>query len=203
MHWQSTGPLLLAVMLVLVGCAPGHVRRPLPDALSAARAESLARLPAWGFDGRIAVSVDGRAGTGRIAWRQDGSSFVIQVRAPVAGESWQLSGDATLAQLDGLGLEPRLGPDADALLAREVGWPIPLGAIRDWVRGQPHGPDARVRRDADGRPVEIVESGWRIEYRAWQPAVDGLPEMPTRIVARRGRDDVRVSVASWRVGSGE
>jgi outer membrane lipoprotein LolB len=192
----------VVIALALAGCAPATVRGPLPDARAAARAESLARIPAWGFDGRIAVSIGGRAGTGRIDWRQDGESFVIQVRAPVAGESWQLSGDASLAQLDGLGAEPRLGPDADALLAREVGWPIPLGAIRDWVRGQPHGSHARVRRDADGRPIEIVESGWRIEYRAWQPAAHGLPDMPTRIVARRGDDDVRVSVAGWRIGSG-
>lgn len=190
----------LAALLV-VGCAPTRVREAAPDP-AAARSAVLAGLTTWSFDGRIAVSTSGRAGTGRIDWRQDGAAYVITVRAPVAGESWQLSGDATLAQLDGLGPEPRLGPDADALLAREVGWPIPIAAIRDWVRGQPHGSEARVRRDAAGRPLEIQDLGWRIEYRAWQPAADGFPEMPTRIVARRGGDDVRVSVATWRVGGG-
>jgi outer membrane lipoprotein LolB len=191
---------VLAVLLV-AGCAPTRVRDTGADA-SGARFAALARVPAWSFDGRIAVSAGGRAGTGRIDWRQDGESYVITLRAPVAGESWQLSGDASLAQLDGLGPEPRLGPDADALLAREVGWPIPIAAVRDWVRGEAHGRDAQVRRDAAGRPVEILDLGWRIEYRAWQAAADGLPEMPTRIVARRGADDVRVSVTTWRVGSG-
>jgi outer membrane lipoprotein LolB len=195
--------LLGAVTLAVAGCVPVQLRAPDPDARLAARAVELAGMPAWGFDGRLAVSIDGRAGTGRIDWRQDGASYVIQVRAPIAGESWQLSGDGDLAQLDGLGPEPRLGPDPDALLAREVGWSIPLAAIRDWVRGQPHGREARIRRDQAGRPTEIAEFGWRIEFRAWQDAANGFPEMPTRIIARRGGDDVRVSVTNWRLGSGD
>lgn len=202
MTHRLAAPAAMLVALLVVGCAPTRVREAAVDPAVAARSAALAALPAWSFDGRIAVSAGGRAGTGRIDWRQDGPAYVITVRAPVAGESWQLSGDASLAQLDGLGPEPRLGPDPDALLARETGWPIPIGAIRDWVRGEPHGRDAQVRRDVAGRPVEIRDLGWRIEYRAWQPASEGLPEMPTRIVARRGSDDVRVSVATWRVGGG-
>lgn len=202
MTHRLAAPAAMLVALLVVGCAPARVREAAVDPAVAARSAALAALPAWSFDGRIAVSAGGRAGTGRIDWRQDGPAYVITVRAPVAGESWQLSGDASLAQLDGLGPEPRLGPDPDALLARETGWPIPIGAIRDWVRGEPHGRDAQVHRDVAGRPVEIRDLGWRIEYRAWQPASEGLPEMPTRIVARRGSDDVRVSVATWRVGGG-
>jgi outer membrane lipoprotein LolB len=195
-------PALLAGLLLVVGCAPTRVRETSVDAAVIARADALAALRAWSFDGRIAVSSGGRAGTGRIDWRQDGPYYAISVRAPIGGQSWQLSGDASMAQLEGLGPEPRLGPDADALLAREVGWTLPLAAVRDWVRGEPHGDDARVRRDVDGRPIEILDLGWRIEFRAWQPASAGLPAMPTRIIARRGEDDIRVSVAAWRVGGG-
>lgn len=199
---QVAFPALLAGLVLVVGCAPTRVREPSVDAAVIARADALAALQAWSFDGRIAVSSGGRAGTGRIDWRQDGPYYVISVRAPIAGQSWQLSGDESLARLEGLGTEPRLGPDADALLAREVGWMLPLAAVRDWVRGEPHGREALVRRDVDGRPLEILDLGWRIEYRAWQPAAAGLPAMPTRIVARRGEDDIRVSVAGWRVGGG-
>jgi outer membrane lipoprotein LolB len=199
---RLAGSAAVLVAMLVVGCAPNRVRESLVDPAVAARSAALAALPAWSFEGRIAVSIGGRAGTGRIDWRQDGPAYVITVRAPVVRESFKLSGDASLAQLDGLGPEPRLGSDADALLARETGWPIPVSAIRDWIRGAPHGREARVRRDNAGRPVEIEELGWRIEYRAWQPASEGLPEMPTRIVARRGSDEVRVSVARWRRGSG-
>jgi outer membrane lipoprotein LolB len=196
------GLALVGVALALAACAPLTSRAPGPDEALAARAAALAAVPAWSFEGRIAFGIDGRAGTGRIDWRQDGEQYLVAVRAPVAGESWQLSGDGSLARLDGLGAEPRLGSDPDTLLAREVGWTIPLAAIRDWVRGLAHGPAARVRLDPEGRPLEIAELGWRIEYRGWTEPRDGLPEMPTRIVARRSDDDVRVSVSSWRVGSG-
>lgn len=196
-------PGVCAAVLWIAGCAPAGIRAPAPDAAVLDRSESVAAMRAWSFTGRIAVSFDGRAGTGHIDWRQDGPFYVIAVRAPIAGQSWQLSGDSTMAQIDGLGPVPRLGPDADSLLQREVGWTLPLAAVRDWIRGVPHGPGAQVRRDGDGRPLEMADLGWRIEFRAWQPPVDGLPELPQRIIARRGQDDVRVSISEWRVGSGD
>lgn len=200
---KTSLPVALAAVIVIAGCAPARTRAPMPETAALARSESVAALRAWSFTGRIAVSFAGRAGTGHIDWRQDGPFFVIAVRAPIAGQSWQISGDSSMAQIDGLGPEPRLGPDADSLLQREVGWTLPLAAVRDWIRGVPHGPGAQVRRDADGRPLEMADLGWRIEFRAWQPPVEGLPELPQRIIARRGEDDVRVSISEWRAGSGD
>jgi outer membrane lipoprotein LolB len=186
---------VLAVLL-FAGCA---VRPPLPVD-GGDRVAQLDAAPTWSFRGRIAVS-DGRdGGSGRVEWRIDGDYYLIEVRAPVAGTTWRLSGNAGLAQLDGVHPEPVRDVDPEALLAREVGWHLPVDAARDWVRGVPvDRRGARVLLDGAGLPAQIVEQGWRIDYLDWFPAEAGRPALPRRLVARRAPHEVRLAVADWRL----
>jgi outer membrane lipoprotein LolB len=189
----------IAAGLLLVGCA---ARPPLPIDGGGDRVERLDTLPTWSFSGRIAVS-DGRdGGSGRVEWRIDGDYYLIEVRAPVAGTTWRLSGGDGLAQLDGVRDEPVRGVDPETLLAREVGWHLPVAAARDWVRGLPvDRRSAQVLLDGDGLPAQIVEQGWRIDYLDWFPAAEGRPALPRRLVARRASHEVRLAVAEWRLGN--
>jgi len=190
------------LLLLLAACAPASrlARDASPDA--AARAERLAALTRWSLVGRIAVS-DGRdGGSGRLEWLQDGDFYKISVRAPAAGGAWRLSGDGTLAQLDGAGPEPLRDADAEALLARELGWRLPMAGVPRWVRGLAADSDAaRIEYGPDGLPTLIVERGWRVEYRGWTVA-DGLP-MPRRVVARRAPFEVRIAVERWSLHAGQ
>ncbi len=188
---------LLAAGLLLVGCA---ARLPLPDDVGD-RVERLKSLPTWSFSGRIAMS-DGRdSGSGRVEWRIDGDYFFIEVRAPVAGTTWRLAGGDGLAQLDGVRAEPVRDVDPEALLAREIGWHLPLAAARDWVRGLPvDRRHARILLDDSGLPVQIRELGWKIDYLSWFPAEAGRPALPRRLVARRAPHELRLAVTDWRLG---
>lgn len=197
MRGAATRAAALALAgLLLAACAPGgRLQRPDPGAADD-RAERLGALPRWSLSGRIAVS-DGRdGGSGRLEWVQDGAFYDITVRAPVAGGSWRLSGDGTLAQLDGVAAQPLRDADPEALLARELGWHLPVSRVPDWVRGLPDVPaQARVAAGGEGLPERLVEAGWTVEYRAWT-TVDGIP-MPRRLVARRAPFEVRIAVERW------
>jgi outer membrane lipoprotein LolB len=179
----------------LAACAPSArlVREAPVDDPGAARRAALAT---WQVTGRIAVS-DGRdGGSGRVDWRQDGAAYDITVNAPLAGGSWRLSGDATLAQLDGVGAEPRRDRDAESLLARELGWHLPVARIVAWMRGVPGEPGAaRIAAGPDGLPRRLREAGWEVEYKAWAE-VEGLA-LPRRLVARRPPFEVRIAVDRW------
>jgi outer membrane lipoprotein LolB len=188
----------------IAGCAPGarlsREAGQVPPTTD--RAARLGELPRWSLAGRIAVS-DGRdGGSGRLEWTQDGRHFDIAVRAPVAGGSWRLSGDGSLAQLDGVGPEPLRDVDAAALLARELGWHLPMAQVADWVRALPaDAADARIDDGPDGLPATLREAGWTVEYRAWTEA-DGLP-MPRRLVARRPPFEVRIAIERWSLHGGD
>jgi outer membrane lipoprotein LolB len=190
-------PLAVLAAVLLSACAPtARLAIPASDAGADARAAQLEALPRWALAGRIAVSDGREGGSGRIDWAQDGESFDISVRAPVAGGSWRLSGDRSLAQLDGVREQPLRDRDAEALLARELGWHLPMAQVADWVRGLPADPArARIEAGADGLPAVLHEAGWTVEYRDWT-AVAGLA-MPRRLVARRAPFEVRIAVQRW------
>ena len=190
--------LLLAAVLGLVACAPtSQNMRLLSPAANSKRAESLGASTAWSFAGRIAVSDGKDGGSGRIQWRQDGPWYEINVRAPVAGGSWRLSGTQGLAQLDGARPETLRDVDGEVLLARELGWNLPLSKVVFWVRGLPASQaNARVTGDRSDLPREIAEDGWRVEFRSWVESTGGL-SMPQRIVARKPPFELRLTVDSW------
>jgi outer membrane lipoprotein LolB len=197
MHRVLRSALWAAMAGALAACAPAQRSlRESPVVMTGQRQMQLANKPRWSLEGRIAVSDGHDGGSGRLAWTQDGRYFDISVRAPVAGGNWRLSGDESMAQLDGAGPEPLRDRDAGALLARELGWHLPMGQVDAWVRGLPADPaQAQVEMDADGLPRSLREAGWQVDYSGWMQ-VDGAP-MPRRMVARKAPFQVRIAVDRW------
>ena len=216
--------LMLALPVVLAACAIRPVRPGLPpeqlpaaEALQQAREAALRLQPQWSLVGRIAVSNDGKGGSGRIEWRQDGPNFEVSLSAPVTRQSWRLTGTPGDARLEGLEGGVRQGADARALLLLATGWDIPVVALADWVRGmRTPGPQsarpgseqiesaqlepAQLQYGVDGRPAQIVQGGWQIDY-TW-PA-DRAATLPARVDARRGEARVRLIIDHWNEGGAD
>lgn len=202
-----------ALAVLLAGCVGAPVRPELaPAALAAAEAGQTAREQAltdqsdWSLVGRIAVSNQGKGGSGRIEWTQTGPDFRITLSAPVTRQGWQLTGNASSARLEGLDGGPRSGPDAQALLLAATGWDIPVAALARWVRAarapvaDPALGPASIDYGNDGFPWRIRQAGWSIEYR-W-PQVDPAMQsahirLPKRLDATRGEASVRLIVDQW------
>lgn len=204
--------MVLACVAMLAACA---TRLPAPapvpaldpaaqaraEALQAARADALLAVPAWQLEGRASITRDGKGGSGRIEWRQDGPAFEVALAAPVTRQSWRLAVDGGGARLEGLEGGTRHGPDGQALLFEATGLEVPVDALGAWLRGLPadeavHGP-ARLEFGADLLPARLEQAGWGIDFRAWRPSTDGAPALPLRIDARRGDAGVRLVVDAW------
>lgn len=189
--------VLLASALVLAACAPSALRRAGSAELAAqqAREQAVQAQQRWGLVGRIAFD-DGRdSGSGRMEWRQDGERFEIVLSAPVSRRSWRLSGGPGWALLEGLEGGPRRAASAERLLAREAGWAIPLGQLRDWARGLRAGPGARLGFGQGRLPEQLAEDGWTIRYRDWY--ADREPPLPRRVFAEQAERQVRLVVERW------
>ncbi|HVF36292.1 MAG TPA: lipoprotein insertase outer membrane protein LolB [Candidatus Saccharimonadia bacterium] len=181
--------------VVLAGCASAP-RRAMTGSELAARAAALAEHARWSLDGRVAVSDGKDGGSGRIEWRQDGADYVIEIRAPVSRQTWRLASVGGALTLEGARREPVHGDDAEALLAREVGWRLPIEQMAHWARGVAASPRAEVELDDAGLPRTIREAGWLVEFRRFDAQHE--PPLPVRIAASRPPYTVRLAVAQWR-----
>lgn len=213
MMYSMTRPLLLAAAtLVLAACTSvGTQKTPVPDVAftvspaaeraEAARVQALRAETEWGFQGRVAVSKGKSGGSGRIDWSQQGAAYAVQLSAPVTRQSWRLQGDATQGngRLEGLEGGPREGPDAQQLLLEATGWQIPVNQLPDWTRGLGRaGADENgLLRDAEGRPRQLQQDGWVVQYLDWYPAAEGRQALPRRIEASMGDAKVRLVIDQW------
>jgi outer membrane lipoprotein LolB len=207
----------LAVASALAGCAGVPVRPPAPAVLApaareaamaaqVAREAALAQRPDWSLEGRVALTSNGRGGSGRLEWRQRGAGFSVELSAPVTRQGWRLSGRDGDAVLEGLDGGPRRGADAAALLRAATGWEIPVRALASWVRGARAGDasvgdgTAELEFSADGRLVRLRQDGWILDYADWRPQADG-PDLPMRVTASRDTARVRLVVDAWGAGA--
>lgn len=183
--------------LFAASCTPVPVRTGNSDfeAAQDAHEQALAASTDWSFRGRIALSVGGRADSGRIEWRQRGEDFDIRLSAPITGQSWRLRQEAGQVRLDGLEGGTRTGADAESLLLEATGWRIPLAALRAWVRGGRAKGPAQLDFDPVGRPATLGQQGWVVEYRGW----DRENLWPRKVHARTEGASVRLVVDAWGV----
>lgn len=200
--------VMLAGVLALAGCAVAPVRAPPPVVLSSAERDAamaaqaaheaaLALHPDWHLAGRVALTNNGRGGSGRLEWQQHGGDFSVELSAPVTRQGWRLSGREGDVVLEGLDGGPRRGTDAATVLREATGWEIPVGALASWVRGAraADGP-AELEFSADGRLARLRQQGWTLEYADWQRQAEGTV-LPMRISASRDTARVRLVVDAW------
>lgn len=198
--------LAAASLLVLAGCATTLPVAQLPPAQhaaavqrQAAREQVLGTVADWSLSGRVALSNNGRGGSGRIDWRQRGGSFEVSLAAPITRQSWRLEGGGGIARLEGLEGGTRIGTDPGRLLREATGWEIPVGSLASWVRGarDPEAGPATLEFGADGRLARMQQDGWKLEFGDWAPGPGLEVELPGRIEAERGDARVRLVVDAW------
>jgi outer membrane lipoprotein LolB len=223
--------IIIAAMLLLSACVTPAVKPPPPTADQAviqesklvAREDAVSLHPVWSLTGRVALKNGKSGGSGRIEWKQNGSTSQITLSAPVTRQSWILTLDETGARIDGLDGGPRTGTDAAQLLRETTGWEIPVDALADWARGLRTQPvqAAQMQTDAEGHLLHLEQNGWAIDFH-WpekapinpvvqqridaatgdtrlQLIVDARVELPQRIDAVKGAASVKLIVDAWKV----
>lgn len=193
--WRTVIVITLALAIAACGGRSVRVDGPKGDGKPWSASQTAAPLPShWLLEGRLAISNGKDSGSGRIDWRQEGTHYDFRLRAPVSGQNWQLLGDDRGCQLQGLHAEPVLATSPEELLRRELGWELPVAAMRSWLFGQ-GGVTASIERNDAGNPVRMTDAGWTIEYRDWQVQDGQL--MPKRVIARRAPFQVRLAITRW------
>ncbi len=195
----GSGRILAVVLpLLLVACVPAVRLKADASLLEAQRSreQMLVGADHWALQGRLGVSDGHEGGSGDFRWTQDGDHYVFELRAPITGKSFRLSGGPLGASLEGLDGGPLHGPDAEALMRKALGWEVPLGDLRAWVLGlRADGGPAELSFGANRLPSLLRQAGWLVDYRAWDESRQ--PPLPTKVYAAKPPYKVRLSIESW------
>lgn len=192
--------LLLPLLLVLffAGCA---TTPPLPQPDDAEQAwqahrQQMTTVQQWQLNGRLLTITGHETWSTGINWRQQGEEYRIMLIAPLGQGSLLLEGDleqVTLQPHDG---EAQHASDPETLLARQLGWHVPLTALRYWVLGLPAPGAHQHQINEFGLLQTLQQDGWEIEFRDYTER-NGLL-LPGRIFANNHQAKVRLSIGDWR-----
>ena len=195
--------LVLALLLVVAGCTTAPTREPAAEPERAWRAHraALADLDQWRLTGRIAIRTEGEGWHATLDWRQDQRRYDIRLFGPLGQGTVRLQGspgEVTLHTEEGR----TTAADPEWLLYRNLGWRVPVEALRYWVLGLPAPGSARERElDRYGRLARLEQADWQIEFRDYERR-DGV-ELPSRIFVSNHRAQVRLVVGQWRLPAPE
>lgn len=150
-----------------------------------ARAALLARLTDWEVEGRLALSTPEGGWQARLHWVRRRDEHRIDLAGLLGGTRLRLTQDAAGAVLRDAAHTYR-DTNAERLLARALGWPVPLDGLGYWLRGLPAPdgpPPARRELDALGRLTYLSQHDWDIRYLEY--ARLGPYELPSKVFLER------------------
>jgi len=162
------------------------------------RSESLGALQDWQIDGRISLTTDDEAWSGKLYWMQRRGSYQINFNAPSGQGALQLLGDEYGVELRLANGESYTARDTDTLLREQAGWELPIGSLWYWIRGLPDpGLPQSVQVDTEGLVQRLEQNDWVIEYDRYQQ-YQGY-QFPRKIVVESEDMKVRLIVSRWNV----
>jgi len=158
--------------------------------------QQLSGLEAWTLDGRMSITKDEEAWHVSIKWQQIDTVFNIQMFGPFGSGALTLDGTpaSVVLTIDGQRIE---SDDADALLANQTGFDIPVNGLRYWAVGlaAPDLPSTN-KLDNQGRLQQLEQAGWRVRYRGYQQNNNGFI-LPSKVFLNNPELDVRMVIHNW------
>lgn len=149
--------------------------------------------------GRVLINGEGRAFSSGLRWRHDTTGDELWLMSPVGQTLAHIVADTAGAVLTTPDLLEYRERSVENLTRRALGWPLPLGGLRHWIRAVPIPDENPVvsNRDGSGRLQLLEQDGWSIRYS--YPDAPGAV-LPRRIDLNRSGQQIRLVIDSWRNG---
>ena len=155
------------------------------------------RMQAWSMGGRAALKFKAGAWTFGLNWTQRSrQQYSLQIKHPITGTIIgildQSPGRATLKSRG----KVSNGPDAERLLQQQLGVKMPVNGMPYWIRGvmAPQYPAGKVIFESNGKPKQIIQAGWVIDYANYNGTASN--SLPRRVNISRTQEQVNVRIVA-------
>ncbi len=189
--------IVLLLPALLAGCAVTPPRQPATSREQAweERQSQLTPLHFWQLTGRIAIQTGDEGWNATFIWRQENDKYRMQLIAPLGQGSLQLEGDNQQVELHTSEGKSAVSTDPDTLILTELGWRVPVSALRYWVLGLAAPGEAETELDAYGRLHYLSQAGWKVEFLDY--TMQGTSELPSRLFVTNHQAQVRLVIKRW------
>lgn len=187
--------------MLLSGCAAQPSRPVLPPLLLAAdwptRRAQLQSREDFELRGRVAAAAGEQGFSAGLHWLQDSARGVIRLDGPLGVGGLVIEVDGESLQLATSRGERLDDAAARRELERQLGFELPLSALRYWVRGVPQpGVPAQEAVAVSAPQLETLEqSGWRVTYGEYSSG--DMAGWPRRLVVEREGARLKLLIERW------
>ena len=162
---------------------------------------SIGTVDEWRLLGRISLDDGDQGGSGKLQWEVTADHSTIDFHGAMGRGAWHLDISPESAVLKEANGNEFRAPGVDTLIQQQMGWPVPVDALKWWVRGLA-APGAIEQRQLDeqGLLVGLAQFGWQIDFNRYNS--DSGVAMPSRLDARRDNYRVKLAVSRWQIDAG-
>ena len=186
--------LLVVVTSLVTGCA---LQPAASDGLNAASQLQRHTIDDFALSGRFSLRYADKNYSGRLNWRHQGTHNTVLLASPFGQGMAEIitnNGEARLTTSDG---KVFVAADSETLTRDVLGYALPLARLTDWIRarhidGQP---GTTSQLDPLGRPLRLLQDGWRIDYEYGNDDPLALPNL--LIAERPGEFELRLRIDEW------
>ena len=145
----------------------------------------------WQLQGRLVLRGDDVL-TANIQWQHDALVDELKLAGMLGLGAIRITLDDGGISLDQGQGDKKASRDVDTFIAQEIGFVVPISALRFWVLGMPL-QNEPVRQLADG----FEQFGWRIKYKGYLQTAAGA--MPHKISVTKNSLKLKLVVDQWEI----
>lgn len=182
----------IAAAIVLAACGGGGIRPGIDN------------QQRWQLSGKIGLRAPQLAESAYLNWRQCGDNYAVRISGPLGQTVARIDGRGEQLTLQFEGRAPMITTEPEALMQQQLGWSLPLRALRYWVRAEAApGGDAEFS-GAERQPNSLQQQGWQVDYLAYHQT--GAVTLPAKLRLNRndnvGRDNLQATliINEWLLG---
>ena len=207
--------MTITVLITVSACqtVPKRSQPSEPGSIAWLTAESFAEKPIreipddWRYSGKMGIKTSDVKESANIIWNYSDQNNQVRLFGPLGAGALRLDFDAYGVVLtDNKGIK-HFGDNAQVLLEKLTGWPLPVSSLSSWLFAKPDQNSAfEFHLDADGNLLGLRQNGWEIAYSGYRLFDDVW--MPRKILAKKSSStgnhrSIKVTLVtkSWSIGA--
>lgn len=177
------------ILLVLAGC--GSVKTyDIKYAQQLSQQQRL-NIEQWNMRGRLLIKSD-EVLAANLQWQHNKQKDVLKLSGALGLGAMQIEMDAHEIILHDAQGRQYASQDIDAFIARQIGFVVPITALRHWVLGA-HLEGVSVVRLENG----FQQLGWRITFKAYMDTSAGI--LPQHIKITKNNIKLKLIIDRWEI----